>query len=117
MLQACFDPAMTCEITLQPVRRHGVDAAIFFSDIVIPLAAAGVDIDIVPGVGPVVAEPIRDQAGLAAFPELTPDRREDRGGGPAHHRRAGPGRRAHRIRRRAVHPRFVSHRGRPEPQP
>ena len=76
MLQACFDPAMTCEITLQPVRRHGVDAAIFFSDIVIPLAAAGVDIDIVPGVGPVVAEPIRDQAGIAAFPELTPDRLE-----------------------------------------
>ena len=74
MLEACFDPAMTCEITLQPVRRHGVDAAIFFSDIVIPLAAAGVDIDIVPGVGPVVAEPIRDDAGIAAFPELTPDR-------------------------------------------
>ena len=76
MLQACFDPAMTCEITLQPVHRHGVDAAIFFSDIVIPLAAAGVDIDIVPGVGPVVAEPIRDEAGIAAFPELTPDRLE-----------------------------------------
>src|SRR5699024_3336007 len=67
MLQACFDPAMPCEITLQPVHRHGVDAAIFFSDIVIPLAAAGVDIDIVPGVGPVVAEPIRDEAGIAAF--------------------------------------------------
>lgn len=74
MLEACFDPAMTCEITLQPVRRHGVDAAIFFSDIVIPLAAAGIDIDIVPGVGPVVAHPIRDEAGVAAFPELTPDR-------------------------------------------
>ena len=74
MLEACFDPAMTCEITLQPVRRHGVDAAIFFSDIVIPLAAAGIDIDIVPGVGPVVAKPIRDEAGVAAFPELTPDR-------------------------------------------
>lgn len=74
MLEACFDPAMTCEITLQPVRRHGVDAAIFFSDIVIPLAAAGIDIDIVPGVGPVVAEPIRDEAAVAAFPELTPDR-------------------------------------------
>ena len=76
MLEACFDPAMTCEITLQPVRRHGVDAAIFFSDIVIPLAAAGVDIDIVPGTGPVVAEPIRDEAGVAALPELTPDRLE-----------------------------------------
>src|SRR5690625_449913 len=48
MLEACFNPEMVCEITLQPVRRHGVDAAIFFSDIVIPLAAARVDIDIVP---------------------------------------------------------------------
>ena len=76
MLEACFDPEMTCEITLQPVRRHGVDAAIFFSDIVIPLAAAGVDIDIVPGTGPVVAEPIRDESDVAALPELTPDRLE-----------------------------------------
>ena len=76
MLEACFDPEMTCEVTLQPVRRHGVDAAIFFSDIVIPLAAAGVGIDIVPGTGPVVAEPIRDAAAVAALPELTPDRLE-----------------------------------------
>jgi uroporphyrinogen decarboxylase len=76
MLEACFDPEMTCEVTLQPVRRHGVDAAIFFSDIVIPLAAAGVEIDIVPGTGPVVAEPIRDEAAVAALPELTPDRLE-----------------------------------------
>ena len=76
MLEACFDPEMTCEVTLQPVRRHGVDAAIFFSDIVIPLAAAGVDIDIVPGTGPVVAQPIRDAAAVAALPELTPDRLE-----------------------------------------
>ncbi|MFN7244674.1 MAG: uroporphyrinogen decarboxylase family protein, partial [Dietzia cercidiphylli] len=76
MLEACFDPEMTCEVTLQPVRRHGVDAAIFFSDIVIPLAAAGVDIDIVPGTGPVVASPIRDEAGVAALPDLTPDRLE-----------------------------------------
>lgn len=73
MLEACFNPEMTCEITLQPVRRHGVDAAIFFSDIVIPLAAAGVDIDIVPGTGPVVANPIRTEADIAAFPALTPD--------------------------------------------
>ncbi|WP_228549446.1 uroporphyrinogen decarboxylase [Dietzia sp. SYD-A1] len=76
MLEACFDPEMTCEITVQPVRRHGVDAAIFFSDIVIPLAAAGVDIDIVPGTGPVVSTPIRDEAGVAALPDLTPDRLE-----------------------------------------
>ncbi|MEC3980283.1 uroporphyrinogen decarboxylase [Amycolatopsis sp. H20-H5] len=73
MLDACFDPEMLTEITLQPVRRHGVDAAILFSDIVVPLKAAGLDIDIVPGTGPVVAEPIRDAAGLRALPVLEPD--------------------------------------------
>jgi uroporphyrinogen decarboxylase len=72
MLDACFDPEMLAEITLQPVRRHGVDAAILFSDIVVPLKAAGVDIDIVPGTGPVAAEPIRDLAAVRALPELDP---------------------------------------------
>ena len=59
MLTACFDPELLAEITLQPVRRHGVDAAILFSDIVVPLYAAGTDIDIVAGTGPVVAHPVR----------------------------------------------------------
>jgi uroporphyrinogen decarboxylase len=57
MLDSCMRPDMVTEITLQPVRRLGVDAAIFFSDIVVPLKAVGVDLDIVPGVGPVVAKP------------------------------------------------------------
>jgi uroporphyrinogen decarboxylase len=70
MLKACFDPEMLAEITLQPVRRHGVDAAILFSDIVVPLYAAGVDIDIVPGTGPVVAAPIRTAEAVAALPQL-----------------------------------------------
>ncbi|MBX6722954.1 MAG: uroporphyrinogen decarboxylase, partial [Dactylosporangium sp.] len=65
MLEACRRPDLVCELTLQPVRRHGVDAAILFSDIVVPLAAAGVDLEIRPGVGPVVAEPIRDAADVA----------------------------------------------------
>ena len=64
MLEACRTPDLVTEITLQPVRRHGVDAAIFFSDIVVPLVAAGLDIEIVPGTGPVVAEPIRVEADL-----------------------------------------------------
>jgi uroporphyrinogen decarboxylase len=59
MLEACRRPDLVCEITMQPVRRYGVDAAILFSDIVVPLAAAGVDVEIVAGTGPVVAEPIR----------------------------------------------------------
>jgi uroporphyrinogen decarboxylase len=64
MLDSCMRPDMVTEITLQPVRRLGVDAAIFFSDIVIPLKAVGVDLDIVPGVGPVVAAPFRTAADL-----------------------------------------------------
>ncbi|ASW54200.1 uroporphyrinogen decarboxylase [Plantactinospora sp. KBS50] len=62
MLESCRRPELVTEITLQPVRRHGVDAAILFSDIVVPVAAAGVDLDIVPGTGPVVAQPIRTAA-------------------------------------------------------
>ncbi|MGV9306803.1 uroporphyrinogen decarboxylase [Nonomuraea sp. NPDC003727] len=72
MLTACARPDLIVEITLQPVRRYGVDAAIFFSDIVVPLKAIGVDLDIKPGVGPVVADPIRDRAGLAALRPLEP---------------------------------------------
>lgn len=73
MLESCRRPDLVTEITLQPVRRHRVDAAIFFSDIVVPLAAVGVDLDIVAGVGPVVANPIRTRADLDRLPELTPD--------------------------------------------
>jgi uroporphyrinogen decarboxylase len=73
MLESCRDAALITEITLQPVRRFGTDAAIFFSDIVVPLVAIGLDVDIVPGTGPVVAEPIRDAAGLAALRALEPD--------------------------------------------
>ena len=73
MLQACWTPELVVEITDQPVRRHHVDAAILFSDIVVPLRAIGVDLDIVAGVGPVVASPIRDAAGVAALRELTAD--------------------------------------------
>ena len=73
MLDSCFTTELVVEITMQPVRRHGVDAAIFFSDIVVPLKAIGVDLDIVPGVGPVIAEPIRSRAQLAQLRDLEPD--------------------------------------------
>jgi uroporphyrinogen decarboxylase len=72
MLDACTRPDLVTEITLQPVRRHGVDAAILFSDIMVPLKAAGVDLDIAAGVGPVVASPVRTAADVAALPELDP---------------------------------------------
>jgi uroporphyrinogen decarboxylase len=73
MLQSCLTPELACEITLQPVRRHGVDAAILYSDIVVPLYAAGVDVDIVPGTGPVMGSPVRTAADVAALPELRPE--------------------------------------------
>ncbi|WP_372435027.1 uroporphyrinogen decarboxylase [Actinotalea soli] len=72
MLDACLDPAMASEITLQPVRRHGVDAGIFFSDIVVPLLLAGVDVDIVPGTGPVFADPVRTAADVARLRPIDP---------------------------------------------
>jgi uroporphyrinogen decarboxylase len=72
MLDACRDPELITEITLQPVRRHGVDAAIVFSDIVVPLVAIGVGVDIVPGVGPVVEKPIRTLTDLDVLRELVP---------------------------------------------
>ncbi|BBY77861.1 uroporphyrinogen decarboxylase [Mycolicibacterium parafortuitum] len=73
MMQACFDADLITEITLQPVRRHDVDAAILFSDIVVPLRAAGIDLDIVPDVGPVIAHPIRTADDVRAVAPLQHD--------------------------------------------
>ncbi|MFF5719473.1 uroporphyrinogen decarboxylase [Streptomyces buecherae] len=73
MLESCMRPDLVTEITMQPVRRHGVDAAIYFSDIVVPLKAIGIDLDIKPGVGPVVEKPIRSRADLEQLRPLTPD--------------------------------------------
>lgn len=73
MLEACFNAELVTEITLQPVRRHGVDAAIFFSDIVVPIKAVGVDVEIQPGVGPVVLEPFRSRADLDRLRDLESD--------------------------------------------
>ena len=64
MLESCRRPELVTEITLQPVRRYGVDAAILYSDIVVPLQAVGIDLDIVPGVGPVIAAPVRTRRDL-----------------------------------------------------
>lgn len=73
MMQACFDADLITEITLQPVRRHDVDAAILFSDIVVPLRAAGVALDIVPDVGPVIEHPIRTRADVGTITSLDTD--------------------------------------------
>ncbi len=62
ILEVCRTPELATEVTLQPVRRFGVDAAILFSDIVVPLVPLGIDLDIKEGVGPVISNPIRDAA-------------------------------------------------------
>lgn len=72
MLDACSNPDLITEITLQPVRRYGVDAAIIFSDIVVPLRGVGVGVDIQPGVGPVVDQPIADHRDVARLRDLEP---------------------------------------------
>ncbi len=73
MLESCLRPDLAAEITLQPVRRHDVDAGIFFSDIVVPLKLAGIAVDIEPGVGPVMETPVRTAAQVAALPRLDPE--------------------------------------------
>ena len=72
MLDSCTRPDLITEITLQPLRRYDVDAAILFSDIVVPLRAIGIDVDIKPGIGPVVATPVRTPADLERLRPLDP---------------------------------------------
>jgi uroporphyrinogen decarboxylase len=61
LLEIIKDPNLVAEITVQPVRRYGVDAAVLYSDIMVPLLGAGVDVEIVPGKGPVITNPFRDE--------------------------------------------------------
>lgn len=70
ILEAISDPALASEITLQPVRRYGVDAAILFSDIVVPYHAIGFGVDVVPGRGPVIAAPFQSADDLARLRDL-----------------------------------------------
>ena len=72
MIESCLIPELAAEITLQPVRRHRVDAGIFFSDIMVPLALAGVGVEIAAGVGPVIDEPIRTAADVRRLTALEP---------------------------------------------
>ena len=62
MLDAVRSPELAAELTLQPVRRYGVDAAILFSDIVVPLEASAIGIEIVPGRGPVLGRALPSSA-------------------------------------------------------
>jgi uroporphyrinogen decarboxylase len=71
ILDAIADPATACEVTMQPVRRYGVDAAVLFSDIVVPYHAIGFGVDIVPGRGPVIAEPFTGATDLERLRDLS----------------------------------------------
>jgi uroporphyrinogen decarboxylase len=73
ILDAIAKPELAAEITLQPVRRYGVDAAILYSDIVVPIAAIGFGVDIVAGTGPVVDQPFRRAADLDRIRPLEPE--------------------------------------------
>jgi uroporphyrinogen decarboxylase len=64
ILDLARNPELACEVTLEPVRRYDVDAAVVFADISLPFSALGVDFSIDPGVGPVVAHPVRDRPGV-----------------------------------------------------
>jgi uroporphyrinogen decarboxylase len=72
MLDSCTRPELITEITLQPLRRYDVDAAILFSDIVVPLRAVGIDVDIKAGIGPVIENPVRTAADLERLRALDP---------------------------------------------
>ncbi len=72
ILEAIKQPDVAAEITLQPVRRYGVDAAVLFSDIVVPAHAVGFGIDVAPGTGPVAPAPFRSAADLGRLRALDP---------------------------------------------
>ena len=97
------DPEQVVEITLQPLRRMELDAAIVFSDIMVPLAGVGVDVRIEPGRGPVVDAPIRGADDLARLRPLEPDQDVPRGARGDRAPAQGAHRAADRVRRRAVH--------------
>jgi uroporphyrinogen decarboxylase len=73
ILTAIRDAALSAELTLQPVQRYGVDAAILFSDIVVPLHAIGFGVEIEQGRGPVIAQPFRSRADLDRLRPFEPD--------------------------------------------
>ncbi|HEY6151456.1 MAG TPA: uroporphyrinogen decarboxylase [Gaiellaceae bacterium] len=74
LFEVCRQPELCAEVTLQPVRRHGVDAAVMFADIMLPVLGMGIDVELVENVGPVVAEPVRSQADVERL--VVPDPEE-----------------------------------------
>jgi uroporphyrinogen decarboxylase len=75
LFEVCEQPELCAEVTLQPVRRHDVDAAVMFADIMTPVLAMGIEVELVDGVGPVVAAPIRTAADVERLRPGAPDER------------------------------------------
>jgi len=73
LFEVCREPELCAEVTLQPVRRHDVDAAVMFADIMLPVLGMGVDVELVENVGPVIAEPIRTRAQVEALRTPEPE--------------------------------------------
>ena len=73
LFEVCREPELCAEVTLQPVRRHDVDAAVMFADIVLPLLGMGVDVELVENVGPVIDRPVRTAADLSRLTVPEPD--------------------------------------------
>ena len=74
LFEVCRQPELCAEVTLEPVRVHGVDAAVMFADIMLPILGMGVDVELVENVGPVIDEPVRAKADVDAL--RVPDPRE-----------------------------------------
>ncbi|HLK77705.1 MAG TPA: uroporphyrinogen decarboxylase, partial [Streptosporangiaceae bacterium] len=73
LVEIVAQPELCAEVTLQPVRRHGVDAAVMFADIMLPLIGIGVELELVEAIGPVIARPVRDEEGVNALRPLEPE--------------------------------------------
>ena len=115
LLDLCRTPDLATEVTLQPVRRIEVDAAILFSDLLLPLEPMGIRFDFIQGEGPAIENPLRSGSRHRPRPPLRAARSAGARarGDPADQARARRPRAAHRLRRRAVHARVVRDRRRP----
>src|SRR5688500_6002441 len=73
LFEVCREPELCAEVTLQPVRRHDVDAAVMFADLMLPLLGMGVEVELVENVGPVIDRPLRTMADVARLTVPEPE--------------------------------------------
>lgn len=73
LIQICRQPELCAEVTLQPIRRFGVDAAVMFADIMLPLIGIGIELELVDNIGPVISHPIQTAADLRALCPIHPE--------------------------------------------